>query len=75
MVQMHGLPLEKAILPASTNGAKSLGLYPQKGALEAGSDADIVLLDDQLNIKTVIAMGKVLLKDGKMQVYCNFEDC
>ena len=75
MVQMHGLPLEKAILPASTNGAKALGLYPRKGALEVGSDADIVLLDDQLNINTVIALGKVLLKDGKMQVFCNFEDC
>ena len=72
-VQVHGCPLEKAIKPITENVAKALKLYPDKGVLAAGADADIVLLDEELNIDTVYAMGKCMLKEGKMQVAANFE--
>ena len=73
MVEMHHCPLEKALKPVTENAAKALKMYPAKGVLAAGSDADIVLLDDGLNINTVYAMGKCMLKDGEMQVSVNFE--
>ena len=73
MVQLHGCPLEKALKPATENVAKALKLFPAKGVLANGSDADIVLLDDELNIDTVYAMGKCMLKGGEMQVTANFE--
>ena len=73
MVEMHQCPLEKAIRPVTENVAKALKLYPAKGVLAAGSDADIVLLDDELNIDSVYAMGKCMLKSGEMQVSANFE--
>lgn len=73
MVEMHNCPLEKALKPVTENVAKALKLYPAKGVLASGSDADIVLLDADLNIDTVFAMGKCMLKHGEMQVHANFE--
>lgn len=70
----RGAPLEEAILPATENPARALKLYPRKGALLEGSDADILLLDGAGRIDTVFALGRMLLRGGEMQVHCNFED-
>lgn len=45
MVGQRGYSLSRFVDLVSTNAAKIMGLYPKKGALAAGSDADIVVLD------------------------------
>ncbi|WP_227938293.1 dihydroorotase [Alkalihalobacillus deserti] len=41
----RGLPLERIAEITSANTAKTYGLYPNKGTIDIGSDADLVIVD------------------------------
>lgn len=64
------------ILKSSTsNVAKFLKIYPKKGTIKIGSDADILLLDKTtFKIDTVIVGGKIFMKDGKVIKKGKFEN-
>lgn len=39
-----------AVIPATRRPAEVLGIFPKKGSLEIGADADLVILDDEMNV-------------------------
>lgn len=51
-VAERSMPLQRFVDITSANAARLLGLYPLKGAIQPGSDADLVLLDPNLH-KTI----------------------
>jgi N-acetylglucosamine-6-phosphate deacetylase len=52
-----GVPLPEALAMLTANPARVIGQGARKGALIAGADADLVLLDDQLEIAGVMTCG------------------
>lgn len=66
LVKQKNWSMEDALALGSRNVAKALELYPQKGAIQKGSDADLLLWDKDLTLDTVIAQGNILMKDGKL---------
>jgi beta-aspartyl-dipeptidase (metallo-type) len=67
------LPIEQAIKIITENVAKILNLYPNKGCIKEKSDGDIVVLDSNLNIHSVIAKGVFMIKDKKIVKRSMFE--
>jgi N-acetylglucosamine-6-phosphate deacetylase len=59
-VKNMGIPLGTAVKGAAVNPAKAIGIYDSYGSITPGKAANLVLLDEQLNIAAVILMGKIL---------------
>jgi beta-aspartyl-dipeptidase (metallo-type) len=66
MVKIYDIPLEQALTFVTFNVAEGLGLEGKKGCIKTGADADLVLLDDEFGIHTVVARGQVMLEEGKL---------
>jgi len=54
------VPLFDVIRMISETPSKIMGVYDRKGSLERGKDADILLLDNHLEVRGVWAMGKMV---------------
>ena len=55
-----GVPLGQAIHSASTNPARAIGVEHDYGSLEPGKLANVLLLDEELNIHTILLRGRML---------------
>lgn len=60
MYKEVGVPIYDAVKMASTTPAHVIGIDNQKGYIKEGYDADILLFDDDINIKKVMVMGKFI---------------
>ena len=71
-VLKEGIPIETAIKVLTLNPATILKLKG-KGRISAGMDADLILLDKQLTIVSVFALGRRMMNQGKILVKGNYE--
>lgn len=58
------VPTEDALKMASLVPAKILGLEHHKGTLTPGSDADIVIMDENFNVKLTMVEGQIVHRAG-----------
>ena len=58
VVKHAGLPLETAVMCATANPAKEIGIFDEVGSIAVGKKADFVLLDQDLNLAGVYIDGK-----------------
>lgn len=64
VVKFTEVPLSDALVLATTNPARLLGVEDRKGDIRIGMDADLVIMDKKCNIKrTIIAGETVFLKN------------
>jgi beta-aspartyl-dipeptidase (metallo-type) len=68
----ENIPLEIAIRALTCNPAKILKLKT-KGKIEAGMDADLCLLNKDIDIDMVIAKGRIMVQNQKPVVFGTFE--
>lgn len=60
MYKEVGTPIYDAVKMASSTPARVIGIDNQKGYIKEGYDADILLFDDNINIKNVMVMGNFI---------------
>lgn len=60
MVQMADIPLIEAVRMMTKTPASIMGVEAQKGSLTVGKDADVLIFDENINIKATIINGEVV---------------
>jgi beta-aspartyl-dipeptidase (metallo-type) len=73
-VRTNHLSLSQALPLITSNVARVLGIDDRKGSLAPGKDADLVFLTEHLMVDTVLARGRLMVRDGRAVVRGPFEE-
>ena len=60
-VHLAGVDLHTAVEMATLTPARYLNIHDRKGHLNVGADADLLVLDDEIELRQVIAGGQVVV--------------
>jgi beta-aspartyl-dipeptidase (metallo-type) len=69
----EGFALEDLTKMVTSNPARRAGLFREKGSLDTGKDADILILNEDLSLESVMAKGRLLVHDRQVVVKGTFE--
>ncbi len=56
------VPLADAVAMASATPARVVGAFDRKGSIEPGKDADLVLIDEGVGVRTTIVAGEIVYR-------------
>lgn len=65
MLRLDKVSIADIIEMAAVNPAKQIGVFDRKGSIAVGKDADVLLVDDKLNIHYTICRGTIAYEGGK----------
>lgn len=65
LIKREKIAISTALQTITSNPARILKLR-QKGQISAGKDADLLLIDPDFNLKSVMAMGQWMMQDGQV---------
>ena len=60
MVQIAGCSITDSVRMITENPARIMGISDRKGSLKAGMDADLVIFDENINVRNTIIEGKIV---------------
>ncbi|HLZ86279.1 MAG TPA: amidohydrolase family protein, partial [Puia sp.] len=66
MIQLAGQPLCDAVRMMTATPAAIMGVGDRKGSLIAGRDADIVIFDEEINIRCTIVGGNIVYQKEQL---------
>ncbi len=61
-LKASGRPLMEIWQVSSLNAARAIGIDDRKGSLDVQKDADLVLLDDDMNVQMTVAEGRIVYR-------------
>lgn len=68
-----GVNIDNSLSYFTSNVAKALEIYPKKGCIAEGSDADMIIFNEEFIIDSVIANGRIMVENSEVLVYGSYE--
>ena len=62
MIREVGCSLQQAVRMATINSAKVIGVQDRKGTITPGKDADLVIIDDNIQVYFTMVKGEIVYR-------------
>lgn len=73
LVKKYNFNLEDALPYFTTNSAEALKLNHNKGTIKENADADLIIVDSNLEIDSVIALGEIMILEKEIKKKGTYE--